>query len=164
VYRNGHYGVVLLAFAPVGIALVSNGFGGLAVLVGGGALWLAMLPDVDHRVPGISHRGVTHTVWFALLVAGVLGGIGLVVGRAGLGAPYAPSTLAAVGAGIGLLSVGAHLLADALTPMGIRPLWPLSGSTLTLSVVTADSTLGNYSLLSVGVFVTGAWVGPLVVG
>jgi inner membrane protein len=158
VYRNGHYGVVLLAFAPVGVALVSSGFGGLAFVVGAGALWLAMLPDVDHRLPGISHRGPTHTIWFMLLVAGVLGGVGLAAGQAGLGAPYAPGTLAAAGAGVGLLSVGAHLLADALTPMGIRPLWPLSGSSFSLSVVTADSTVGNYGLLSLGVFVTGGWV------
>lgn len=161
-YRNGHYGVVLLVFAPVGVALVSAGFGGLAFLVGAGALWLAMLPDLDHRVPGVSHRGITHTVWFALLVAGVLAGVGLAAGQVGLGAPYDPRLLAATGAGIGLLSVGSHLLADALTPMGIRPLWPLVGSKVTLSVVTADSTVGNYGLLSMGVFTTGAWVALFV--
>ena len=161
-YRNGHYGVVLLAFAPVGVTLVSRGLGGLAFVVGAGALWLSMLPDVDHRLPGISHRGPTHTVWFMLLVAGVLGSVGLAAGRVGLGAPYPPEILAVAGAGIGLLSVGAHLLADALTPMGIRPLWPLSGSTFTLSVVTADSTVGNYGLLSLGVFVTGGWVALFV--
>jgi inner membrane protein len=160
VYRNGHYGVALLVFAPVGVALVSAGAVELAVVVGAGTLWLAMLPDVDHRVPGISHRGPTHTVGFALLVAAVLGGIGFLVGHV---VGSAPATLGAVGAAIGLLSVGAHLIADALTPMGIRPFWPLSNRKFTLSVVTADSTLGNYGLLSAGVFVTVAWV-ALVVG
>jgi inner membrane protein len=163
VYRNGHYGVALLAFAPVGVALVSAGAVELAFVVGAGTLWLAMLPDVDHRVPGISHRGPTHTVGFALLVAAVLGGVGLLLGRVGGAALSAPATLGAVGAAVGLLSVGAHLLADALTPMGIRPFWPLSNRTFTLSVVAADSTLGNYGLLSLGVFVTVAWV-ALVAG
>ncbi|WP_318569770.1 metal-dependent hydrolase [Salinigranum marinum] len=162
-YRNGHYGVALLAFAPVGVALVSAGAVELALVVGAGTLWLAMLPDVDHRVPGVTHRGPTHTVGFALLVAAVLGGVGLLVGRVGGAALSAPATLGAVGAAVGLLSVGAHLLADALTPMGIRPFWPLSNRKFTLSVVTADSTLGNYGLLSLGVFVTVAWV-ALVVG
>ncbi|WP_136588938.1 metal-dependent hydrolase [Salinigranum halophilum] len=163
-YRNGHYGVALLTFTPVGVALVMTGLVDLAFVVGAGALWLAMLPDLDHRVPGLSHRGVTHTVWFALLLGGVLGAAGVAVGRLGLGAPYGPETLGAVGAAVGLVSVGSHLLADVLTPMGIRPLWPLSGRKFTLSLWTADSTLGNYSLLSLGVFVTAAWVGVLFVG
>jgi inner membrane protein len=163
VYRNGHYGVALLVFAPVGVALVSAGLVELALFVGAGTLWLAMLPDVDLRLPGVSHRGPTHTVWFALLVAAVLGGVGFATGRAGLGAPLDPLTLGAVGAGVGLLSVGSHLLADALTPMGIRPFWPLSRERVTLSLVTADSTVGNYGLFGVGVFVTAGWVGLLFV-
>ncbi|WP_152041594.1 metal-dependent hydrolase [Salinigranum salinum] len=163
-YRKGHYGVALLVFAPVGVALVSAGLVDLAVLVGAGALWLAMLPDVDHRLPGVSHRGPTHTVWFALLVAAVLGGVGLAAGRAGAATPYRPETLAAVGAGIGFVSVGAHLLADALTPMGIRPFSPLSARRYSLSLVTADSTVGNYGLFGVGVFVTAVWVSVLFVG
>jgi inner membrane protein len=162
-YRNGHYGVALLVFAPVGVALVSAGLVEFAFVLGAGTLWLAMLPDVDHRIPGLTHRGPTHTVWFALFVAGVLGAVGLAVGRAGLGAPLEARSLGAVGAGVGLLSVGSHLLADALTPMGITPFWPLSRERFTLSVVTADSTVGNYGLLGVGVFVTAAWVGVLVV-
>jgi inner membrane protein len=123
-----------------------------------------MLPDVDHRLPGISHRGPTHTVWFALLVAAVLGGVGLVVGRAGAATLYGPEALAAVGVGVGLVSVGAHLLADALTPMGIRPFSPLSTRRYSLSLVTADSAVGNYGLLGAGVFVTAAWVSVLIVG
>lgn len=163
-YRNGHYGVALLAFAPVGVALVTAGFTEFALAVGAGVLWLAMLPDVDHRLPGVSHRGITHTVWFALLVGAALGAVGFAVGRVGGGAPYGPEALTLVGAATGVLSVGAHLLADALTPMGVRPFWPLSGRKFTLSVVTADSRVGNYGLLSLGVFVTAAWVAVLVVG
>jgi inner membrane protein len=163
VYRNGHYGVALLAFAPVGVALVTAGLVEFAVVVGAGALWLAMLPDVDHRIPGVAHRGITHTIWFALLVGAALGAAGFAVGRVGFGAPYGPEALALVGAATGFLSVGAHLLADALTPMGIRPLWPLSRRKFTLSVVTADSRMGNYGLLSLGVFVTAAWVAALFV-
>ncbi len=163
-YRNGHYGVALLAFAPIGVALVTAGFVEFAFVVGAGTLWLAMLPDVDLRIPGVSHRGITHTVWFALLVGTALGAVGFAVGQVGFGAPYGPETLALVGAVTGGLSVGTHLLADALTPMGIRPLWPLSGRKFTLSVVTADSRFGNYGLLSLGVFVTAAWVAVLFVG
>lgn len=163
-YRNGHYGVTLLAFAPVGVALVTAGLAELAVVVGAGALWLAMLPDVDHDLPGVSHRGITHTVWFALLVGAALGAVGFAVGQVGLGAPLSPRMLGVAGAVTGLVSVGSHLLADLLTPMGIKPLWPLSGKKFTLSLWTADSTLGNYGLLSFGVFVTASWVGALFLG
>jgi inner membrane protein len=158
VYRKGHYGVVLLAFAPLGVALVAGGLGALAFVVAAGALWLAMLPDIDHRLPGVSHRGPTHTVWFGLLVAAVLGGVGFVAGRAGLGAPYTSETLALTGAAVGVLSVGSHLLADVLTPSGLRPFWPLSDWWYSLDVVRAKSRVGNYGLLGAGVFVTVAWV------
>jgi inner membrane protein len=158
VYRNGHYGVVLLAFAPLGAVLVAGGLGTLAFVVVTGALWLAMLPDVDHRLPGVSHRGPTHTVWFALVVAAVLGGVGFLVGRSGMGAPHDPATLAMAGAAVGLLSVVSHLLADVLTPSGLRPFWPLSNRWYSLDVVPAKSRVGNYGLLGAGVFVTAAWV------
>ena len=49
---------------------------------------------------------------------------------------------------------GSHLLADALTPAGIEPLWPVSSKNYSLELVTADSVVGNYALLALGVFVT----------
>ncbi|WP_394295466.1 hypothetical protein [Halorubrum kocurii] len=39
-----------------------------------------MIPDWDQRVPFISHRGPTHTVWFALLVGAVYAAIGAALG------------------------------------------------------------------------------------
>ncbi|MFB6069321.1 MAG: metal-dependent hydrolase [Halobacterium sp.] len=153
-YRKGHWGVSLLVFAPVGSVLLALGYGRLAV--GGGAvmLWLAMLPDVDVEVPGLSHRGPTHTLAFAGLVGLAFGGAGFAVGT-GLGLADRAG-LAAFGFGIGALTVVAHLVADALTPMGVAFLWPLSKRRFSLGVVTADSTVGNYWLFVLGVFVTAA--------
>lgn len=155
-YRKGHYGVSLLTFAPVGAGLVLRGDAALAVLVGAGMLWLAMLPDVDHRLPGVSHRGVTHTVAFALLVGIVLGVAGVGLGRV-LGL-WGPNVLGVVGFGVGFLGVVSHLLGDALTPAGIRPLWPLSRRKVTLSLTRADDTAANYALFAAGAFVTVGWV------
>lgn len=152
-YRTGHYGVSLLVFAPVGAALVAAGRPVVAAVTGATMLWLAGLPDLDHRVPGLAHRGVTHTLAFALLVGLVFAGLGVAVGgRAGVA--VAPTTLGAAGLALGLLTVGAHLLGDLLTPMGVALLWPLSDRRFSLDVTPADSRLWNYGLFAAGLFVT----------
>lgn len=152
-YRTGHLGVALLVYAPLGLLFLVLGRGDLAVLGGAGMAWLAMLPDYDQRVPFVTHRGVTHTVGFALLVGLALGVVGWAVASRTAG--YSTVTLAGFGFAIGSLAVLAHLLGDVLTPAGITPFWPLSGRTVTLSVARADNTIANYALLGLGVAVTG---------
>jgi inner membrane protein len=158
VYRKGHLGVSMLVFAPLGYALVALSYPTLALLVGGTMLWLSMLPDVDHRIPGVSHRGVTHTLLFAVAVGAAFAVAGAVLARAGGSAAgsLAPAPLAAVGFGIGAVTVLAHLLGDVLTPAGVALFWPLSGRTYSLSVVRADSTVGNLALFAAGVFAAAA--------
>jgi inner membrane protein len=152
VYRPGHYGAALLAYAPVAVVLALAGRSDLAVIGGAIALALTPVPDYDMRLPLVSHRGVTHTVGFALLVGGVLGGAGLVL-AGGTGVPMA-LLYGAFGFTVGVVAIGSHLLADVVTPAGISPLWPLSGRTYSLRLVRADDTLANWGLLAAGVFVT----------
>ena len=147
-YRKGHYGVSLLVFAPAGYLLVRAGAPLPALATGGVLVWLAMLPDVDHRLPGVPHRGPTHSLLFAGLVGAAFAGAAsllppsLAAGAVPFGAvPYA----FALGAG----SVLAHLLADTLTPAGVPYLWPLP-ATYSLGLVRADDTLANYGLLAAG--------------
>ncbi|SDY27975.1 inner membrane protein [Halobellus clavatus] len=161
VYRKGHYGVSLLVFAPIAFVLLSFEQVDLAVITGAVMLWLAMLPDVDHRVPGIAHRGPTHSLAFAALVGAAFGGAGVVLSGA-LGDPLTGVafvggvSVGVLGFSIGALTVVAHLLGDALTPAGVNFLWPLSGRTYSLSLWTADNTVANYGLFAVGIFATGA--------
>ena len=146
-YRKGHYGVALLVFSPVAFVLVALGEVTLAVLAGAAMLWLAMLPDVDLHLPGVSHRGVTHTLGFAALVGVALGAAGrLTAPQLGLSEADAFAFCAFVG----VLSVVSHILADALTPMGVRPLWPLLDRHVTLGLTPADSPVWNLLLLGVG--------------
>lgn len=156
-YRKGHYGVSLLVFAPIGYALLRRGRVDLALFGGATMLGLSTLPDVDHWIPGVSHRGVTHTLPFALLVGGCLGAVGFAVDPA---VDPARSQLAAFGAFVGVASVLAHLLGDVLTPMGVRPLWPLSRRTYTLRLTRADNTLANHGLFALGIVATAtaAWL------
>lgn len=156
VYRLGHYGVSLLLYAPVGLLFALAGELGLAVVGGAGVLALARVPDYDQRIPGITHRGVTHTVLFAVLVGATLAGVLLALSRAG-SQPLPADVLAprvAFAFGVGAFGILAHLAGDVLTPAGVPLLWPLSGRTYTVSLTTADSTLWNYLLFALGVFAT----------
>jgi len=152
-HKPGHYGAALLVYAPVGFLTLALGFDVLAVIGGAVAVGGAMIPDLDMRIPGIQHRGITHTVWFALVA-------GIVLGAAGVALGSSSGALVAIGLGafgflVGVLTIGAHLLADALTPMGIRPLEPVDDREITLDVAKASNPLANYALLSLGIAATG---------
>ena len=148
-HRPGHYGGSLLAYAPVGFVLTA--LGAVEIAVAGGAVSVAgaMIPDWDQRVPFISHRGPTHTIWFALLL-GIVGAAGgtLLGSSAGVARMVA---LAVVGGIVGTVTVLGHLLADVLTPMGIRPFEPVSSTSYSLNVAKAANPIANYALLGVGV-------------
>lgn len=150
-HREGHYGASLLAYSPLGFVVVALGFPTAAV--GGGALAvvLAMVPDWDQRIPGVSHRGVTHTVHFAAVVAlpTALLAAGVVASQAGAGAVEIVAA-GVFGATTGAVSILGHIGADALTPMGVEPLGD-GGPHITYGVCRADSALGNYGLLALGV-------------
>lgn len=148
-YQVGHYGAALLAYAPLGTGIALAGHETAAVVGVLVCVGLSTLPDCDHRLPMIEHRGPTHSLVFALLV-----GAGLAAVTAAL--VDAASALVDVGFVIfafvvGTLSIGSHLLADALTPMGIRPFWPFSGRHYSLEVTTAANPVANYVLFGLGV-------------
>lgn len=151
-YRTGHYGVSLLIYAPVLAACLLLGARTLALVGGIVVLALAPVPDYDQRVPGLTHRGVTHTLAFAALVGLLLAGVAAALPAGG---PAHPIRVAFAG-GVGGLGIVAHLAGDVLTPAGIRPLWPLSRRRYTLALWTAANPIANYGLLAAGVGVTAA--------
>jgi inner membrane protein len=174
VYRPGHTGVSLLVYAPLGYALLIEGRVALSIVGGGLVIALAMVPDLDMRVPGVSHRGSTHTLAFALCIGVLLGAGGwalaTALGEAGMALGGAGTTLgegvtvrvggvSPIGLGgfafaIGVLTICSHLLADVITPMGIAPFWPLSGRRFSLGIAKSSNTFANALLLALGVCVT----------
>ncbi|WP_134672323.1 metal-dependent hydrolase [Halorussus marinus] len=151
-YRPGHYGVALLAYAPIAFILLVLGFRELAIAGGVGAVVLAMVPDYDQRVPGITHRGPTHTVWFAALVGSVLGvGGGLVGSSQGV---LAAAGLAVFAFLVGTVVILSHIAADALTPAGVRPFTPIRTRRYTYDLTKAKNPIANYGLLGLGVLVS----------
>lgn len=145
-HREGHIGAALAFYAPVGFitALITTfEFAVLGAVLAGG---LAMVPDLDMRVPFLKHRGITHTVHFAVAIGVGLGLIGVAVGVEG-------GVLAAAGLGLFGFTVGtgtilSHIAADALTPAGVDPL--RRGETISYDVARARNPFANYGLLILG--------------
>ncbi|WP_435062733.1 metal-dependent hydrolase [Halobaculum sp. EA56] len=156
-YKRGHLGVAMLTLAPITFWLLSAGFPVFAALVAGTVLYLAMLPDVDHRVPGISHRGPTHSLLFAAVVGAVFAGAASLVEPVLSVAVPGGVSMVAFGFLLGFGTVVAHLLGDVITPMGVNFLWPYPRE-WSLSLTTADSTAWNWGLFALGVFALAAAV------
>ncbi|MFD1515287.1 metal-dependent hydrolase [Halomarina rubra] len=150
--KEGHWGVALVCYAPVGWLLL-DARPGLALAGGIGVLALARLPDVDLRLPFVPHRGPTHTLAFALAVGGVL------AGAATLLANQLPPSLAApwlvpFAGFVGVFGILTHLAGDVVTPSGVPLLWPLSGRRFSLGLVRASNTVANWGALALGAFAT----------
>ena len=147
-YRNGHVGASLAVYAPFGFLLTALTSVELGAAGAVGIASTATVPDLDMRVPFVEHRGITHTVWFALLVGAVCGAVGAGLG---LGTGVATALLfGGVGFLFGVMTIGSHVLADALTPMGIRPFAPVRDDEYTLDLFTAANPLANSALLGLG--------------
>lgn len=145
-YTKGHIGVALVAYAPLGCLLVAAGDSSLAAAGAAVAVSISMLPDVDEYVAWLDHRGVTHSIYFAVLVGVVLGIAGAAVGPLFWADAGTPVVLVAFAVGIG--TTLSHIAADAITPMGIDPF--LTGQRRTLDVVAAANPDVNNALFAVG--------------
>lgn len=180
-YRPGHIGVSLLfASFLVVILPVSLGLPMAAIL-----LLTERIPDYDQDVDWLSHRGFSHTIWFATLVsAGFAVPVSTVLfvyheyffGEDALSIDFitnllpAPSTAALV-VGLGtFLGFVSHLSADVITvgedEYGVQPLHPVSDWEVPIQLWRADSRFGNLYLFILGAFVTAAvvyvqWLRPV---
>lgn len=148
-YQVGHYGAALVAYAPLGTLVALGGYETAAIVGVLGCVALSTLPDCDHQIPMVEHRGPTHSLVFALLVGAGFAAVTAVLVEAS--SPFIDIGFVIFAFIVGTLSIVSHLLADALTPMGIRPFWPISRRRYTLSVTKAANPLANYVLFGVGV-------------
>lgn len=186
-HRSGHLGFALLCWAPIALQLTEAGALSLALAGGVVCVSLTQLPDLDLSISLLRHRGPTHSISFALAVGAVcaraFGSLEdwlietLRVEPASLdlapAAPVAPlvpeSPVAAVGGLAGVVAVGAHVVADSLTPAGVEPLWPINRDRYSLSLVDADADLVNHGVFyggcvaaTLAVLVGLGWLDPIL--
>ncbi|WP_336136175.1 metal-dependent hydrolase [Natronomonas amylolytica] len=144
-HRLGHVGAALCCYGPVAALLTANGDPMLAAVGTAVAVSLSSLPDIDELL-SIPHRGPTHTVWFVAACSLLAAGLGVAAGeRFG-----ATSSLATVLATATAVSLSSHLLADSITPMGVRPFAPLSGWHHSFDVIPAANPRANVALFGAG--------------
>jgi inner membrane protein len=153
-HQKGHIGASLLVYAPFGFVLSALTSVELAFIGAAAVGSMAMVPDLDMKIPLVKHRGITHTVWFALVVGAMFGLIGTLIG-------IQESILGGVlfgllAFGFGALTIISHLLADALTPMGVEPFAPLRDDNYTLDLFKAANPIANYAMLGLGGIVVAA--------
>lgn len=163
-YALGHLGMALLLFSVVGYVLVSRGYVHDALWGGGIVLAYTLHPDIDREVDFLIHRGVTHTLWFAVAV-GLL--CVLVVANSLWKRPRREAVRGGAWAfSLGAFSIVAHLVADVITPWGVMPLYPLTPALYTFDLVYAKNPTANAMLFAAGICATSAawiaahWSGP----
>lgn len=142
--RPGHVGAALLAYLPLGAGLHYAGEPRLTLFGVLIAVAVSSVPDLDQGLP-IQHRGPTHTVWFLSVCTLIAGCAGWILGTRALGL--------LIGAATGL-SLTSHLVADSITPMGIRPYLPLSAREHCFDLVYAADARANYRIFAAGVVAT----------
>ncbi len=178
-HRRGHTGIAMLAYAPVAYIFLRGGQPALAL--GGllGVLCVEPVPDNDFWLPGLRHRGISHSLLGALVVGSLLGVGGwlLAAGLNGLLArPVATlvslpmqiddsivgeliglfhtldsEALAGLGFAVGVFGVLVHLLGDVITVAGIRPFLPVSSRRVSLSPLRSHSPTANSVLFGLGI-------------
>ncbi|NHN42086.1 metal-dependent hydrolase [Halorubellus sp. JP-L1] len=154
-YALGHLGIGLLAFAPVALYLRRTNRTPLAAVGTVQVVALSTIPDVDLLLAGVSHRGITHTIWFALAVGSVLATFAI------LRTHHRPTALGparstgAIASGLtGSYAVATHLVGDVVTPMGVAPLAPVVDAHYSLAIVNAADPTANLALFALGCLAT----------
>lgn len=151
--REGHIGLNMVLASPI-IAYLGFVFSMKHVIVFGVIMFfMSPLPDIDiklGRIPfvPITHRGITHTVWFALILGGFFS---FLIYRL----EYS-SAMIIVGFLGGFIGITGHLLGDLVTPTGINYTPPITSSKTSLNLFYYDNWIANlgFPLVSIITLVT----------
>lgn len=167
-YKEGHFGLGLLASAPFAFIALELGYplwGGLIALAG---IAGAMVPDIDNKpIVPFSHHGWTHTVLFGVFSSLIIT-VGLSLGYFSITSIAAsspisvspPTLVEKIGTSV-LVYLGAiagfisHLLGDALSTASgallIRPWKPVSNNHVRFGVTTAGNPVYNHAFFFSGI-------------
>ena len=142
-YSRGHAGLTLLL---VSLLVLPFGENRNAVIVIAFSAALSALPDIDmewrKKVDFIHHRGVTHSIIFAIVSGLFFGGLFYYSQKT-----FLWFSLGFLGAFLGVVS---HIIGDFLTYEKFEFLWPFSPRTFQLGLCRSSDKRVNDGLFSVG--------------
>jgi inner membrane protein len=152
---EGHIGIAVILYLPLGFTLLVTGVPGVALAGGIVVVVAAVLPNVSYHIDHMDDRGFTHSVWFLLLVTVGLGLLGAGIGMTN-------GILWTIGLGLfgfvlGLLTLLTHLAVDIVTGDGIRPYNPVYDKEYEFAVVEQGerrAKLTNHGLFAVAILGT----------
>lgn len=121
-----------------------------------GVIAMAPFPDIDLHL-NVTHRGPTHSIWFAILAGLVYAAILVYSGMGGL----SMMETAGVGFASGFVGVIGHMIGDMITPMGVAPLEPVSSYFVGLAWCKSANERVNRGLMQTGVYL---FVAAIVLG
>lgn len=147
-YPPGHLGLTFLLFVPLGAALVASGRGREVKLWLCVAAAATLAPDLDAFLPGLAHRGLTHSAAAAVTLGLVVAGAAWLHSRSAASGRRRHAVLGFV---VGAGGVGSHLLGDVVTPMGVRPFYPVSPAVYSFDLFSASNGMANLAVLTFGV-------------
>lgn len=154
-YKNGHRGLSLFLSAPIVAVLVSYELGVLALVFVVSVFSLPSIPDIDihlQEYTPITHRGITHTVWFAMffgvLYAGFVFGGMTYFGIEDTTVPL--WKVLAFSWFTGFCVIMFHILGDVITPMGVKVFSRDNRGGFSLDFVLAKNRIANDTSIVIG--------------
>lgn len=152
----------LLLYSPVLYLLI---FFNEFLLAGVGLIIVASyasVPDLDFKVPKVKHRGYSHSLVGAVIIAIPVGAatyisyvyIELLAQSFELPIAYSPEFMGIYGFVIGYYGVLTHYAGDIVTPSGIPILAPVSKKKYSLNLWYAKNRWANGIFLVLGIFAT----------
>lgn len=161
-YKTGHMGTNALIYSPVLFVLVLLDYTAIGVVGLFVTSQMASIPDIDLRSNIFKHRGFTHTFTFATIIGIIFSIITipiliLLFYLGVLNLTYGNVAITLIGSNIlGFITITNHILADAITPAGVRPFQKppmlpnmsiFSDKRYTFDIVYAKNKMANSALL-----------------
>lgn len=144
-YAKGHVGLTLLMLSLLMFPFGGNESTFLLIALASG---VSTLPDIDlewqrEGLP-VHHRGITHSILFAILIGSLLGGLFY----------YGYESLPWFVTGFmgGFLGIVSHLIGDSFTFHPFKPLWPFSDIEVAFGLCKASDKKVNENLMAIGGF------------
>jgi len=154
--REGHLGASLLYFLPFAVLLVFLDRIELVTLGYVVIFFTFMLPDYDMKIPFLSHRKISHSIFASVFIGLFFLVLTVVVyysTPSSINEIYTrhPLELILFMGVMGFLTMMFHILGDIYTPTGVPLLAPFDYQSYTFDLFRFDNLLANYLFLLAGV-------------